>query len=316
MKLTDVYNNWLPVKRRQVKESTISAYQLLYIKVIEPKLGNEDVETLNKKTIIPFIYGLLDSGRSRKYCTDILIVLKMIIRFASEELEIAAPDTGWRITLPTHNKLPKPKVERYTPDEYKKIVDYVGDHPSPRNLGILLTLCTGMRIGELCALQWKDIDFYDKTIHVNKTIERIYIADNIGTEKKRTKMVIGPPKTTSSDRHIPILKDILPVLKRFAAVCNPDYYVCTCSEKYADPRNMRNYYRYFILDKVKLDHCIKFHGLRHTFASTLIENKVDVKTASAILGHSDVSTTLNVYVHPSDEAKKNAINAGLRSFFR
>lgn len=78
MKLTDVYNNWLPVKRRQVKrKSTISVYQLLYIKVmIGPKLGNEDVETLNKKTIIPFAYGLLDSGRSRKYCTDILIVLR------------------------------------------------------------------------------------------------------------------------------------------------------------------------------------------------------------------------------------------------
>ncbi|UVV77358.1 tyrosine-type recombinase/integrase [Bacteroides fragilis] len=73
---------------------------------------------------------------------------------------------------------------------------------------------------------------------------------------------------------------------------------------------------YSSLKKVKLDHCIKFHGLRHTFASTLIENKVDVKTVSTILGHSDISTTLDVYVHPSDEAKRGAVNGGLKGIFR
>lgn len=73
---------------------------------------------------------------------------------------------------------------------------------------------------------------------------------------------------------------------------------------------------FLFLKKVKLNHCIKFHGLRHTFASTLIENKVDVKTVSTILGHSDISTTLNVYVHPSNEAKICAVNGGLKGIFR
>lgn len=317
MKLTDVYAEWLPIKKRQVKESTLSCYQLIFINVIKPKFGNEDVETLNKKVVMSFIFELLDSGsKSKKYCSDILIVLKMLIRFASDELDIIVPDTSWKIVWPTKNKIAAPKLERYTPDEYKKIVDYVISNPSPRNLGVLLTICTGMRIGEVCALQWKDIDLDNKTIHVNKTMERIYIPDNIGTARKKTKVEIGSPKTTSSDRYIPILKDILPVVKRFSAVCNPDYYVCTCDEKFIEPRSLRVYYQTFILDKVKLDHCIKFHGLRHTFASTLIENKVDIKTVSTILGHSDISTTLNVYVHPSDEAKRDAVNVGLKRIFR
>lgn len=317
MKLTDVYAEWLPIKKRQVKESTLSCYQLIFINVIKPKFGNEDVETLNKKVVMSFIYELLDSGsKSKKYCSDILIVLKMLIRFASDELDIIVPDTSWKIVWPTKNKIAAPKLERYTLDEYKKIVDYVIDNPSPRNLGVLLTICTGMRIGEVCALQWKDIDLDNKTIHVNKTMERIYIPDNIGTARKKTKVEIGSPKTTSSDRYIPILKDILPVVKKFAAVCNPDYYICTCDEKFIEPRSLRVYYQTFILDKVKLDHCIKFHGLRHTFASTLIENKIDIKTVSTILGHSDISTTLNVYVHPSDEAKRDAVNVGLKRIFR
>lgn len=316
MKFKEVYEAWLPIKSRQVKISTLSCYKLIYIKILGPKFGDADVGTMNKKMIIPFMYELLDSGKSKKYCSDILIVLKMILQFASEELDVKIPATNWKITWPTKNKVAAPKIERYSPSEYRKIVDYVTNNPSPRNLGILITICTGMRIGEICALQWSDIDLDNKTIHVNKTIERICIPDNADPSKKNTFVEIGSPKTTSSDRRIPILKTIFPIVKKFSAICKPDYYVCTCSENFTEPRTFRNYYKSFILDKVKLDHCIKFHGLRHTFATTLIENKVDIKTVSMILGHSDISTTLNVYVHPSDEAKRDAVNSGLKNIFR
>lgn len=317
MKLNDVYNEWLPVKRRQVKGSTLSCYQLIYINILAPRFGSTDVETMSKKVVTTFLYELLDSGtKSKKYCSDILIVIKMLIRFAGDELGINVPDTAWKVIWPTNNKVVAPKLECYTKEEYRKIVGYVMDNPSPRNLGILLTICTGMRIGEICALQWRDIDLVGKTIHVNKTIERIYLPENIGTDKKKTVVEIGSPKTNSSDRYIPILKDIFPIVNKFSAVCKPDYYICSCSKDFVEPRTLRTYYRIFILKKVKLDHCIKFHGLRHTFASTLIENKVDVKTVSTILGHSDISTTLNVYVHPSDEAKRCAVNGGLKGIFR
>ena len=163
---------------------------------------------MGKKVVTAFLYELLDSGtKSKKYCSDILIVIKMLIRFAGDELDIDVPDTTWKVIWPTKNKVVTPKLERYTPEEYRKIVSYVMDNPSPRNLGILLTICTGMRIGEVCALQWQDVDLVGKVIHVNKTIERIYLPENIGTDKKKTVVEIGSPKTNSSDRYIPILKD-------------------------------------------------------------------------------------------------------------
>lgn len=312
MKLKDVYEAWIPIKEKQVKASTLSVYKMIFVKVINPAIGNIDVELLNKKVIIPFIYDSMEKhGRSAKYCNDILIVLKMLIHYASEEFEINVPDTRWKMVWPTKAKTGTTKVERYSPSEYRKIVDYAMENPSPRNLGILLAICTGMRIGEVCALQWSDVDIVQKTIHVNKTIERVYNPDD-----KTSWIEIGTPKTTSSDRYIPIMKNILPLVKRFFAVCNPDYYVCTCSDHFIEPRTFRNYYKVFIKDKVKLNHCIKFHGLRHTFATTLIENKVDIKTTSALLGHSDISTTLNIYVHPSDEAKREAMNVGLKRIFK
>ena len=203
MKLNDVYNEWLPVKRRQVKSSTLSCYQLIYLNILAPRFGNTDVENMGKKVVAAFLYELLDSGtKSKKYCSDILIVIKMLIRFAGDELDIDVPDTTWKVIWPTKNKVVTPKLERYTPEEYRKIVSYVMDNPSPRNLGILLTICTGMRIGEVCALQWQDVDLVGKVIHVNKTIERIYLPENIGTDKKKTVVEIGSPKTNSSDRYL------------------------------------------------------------------------------------------------------------------
>lgn len=313
MKLKDLYPTWYLFKKRQVKSSTLACYNLMCLNIILPKFGECEVEELNKKNIMPYLYELLDSGKSKKYCSDILIVIKMLIRFASDEMDIVVSDMSWRAVFPTNSKKETKSVERYSVVEYKKITDYIINNPSPRNLGILLTICTGMRIGEICALQWKDIDLVNRTINVNKTIERIYDVDSNGNRK--TYIEIGPPKTSSSNRLIPILNNIFPIVKKFSATCNPDYYVCSCSEKYIEPRTFRNYYNNFITNKMKFNHKIKFHGLRHTFASTLIENNVDVKTVSTILGHSDISTTLDVYVHPSSDAKKNAVNSGLKKIF-
>lgn len=317
MKLTEVYNQWLPGKRRQVKTSSLSCYQLIFKNIIEPSLGSMEVEELDKKVVMPFLYRLIDEGhKSTKYCGDIMIVLKMLITYAREEMDLDVPSTTWKILWPTKNKIATPNIERYSVPEYRKIVEYVLANPTPRNLGILLTICTGMRIGELCALRWEDIDVANRSISVNKTMSRLYLLDNVGTNKKNTVIEIGSPKTTSSNRIIPIMKEIFPIVKKFAAVCNPEYYICTCTEKFVEPRTLRNYYYDFIINQVKLDHCIKFHGLRHTFATTLIESKMDIKTVSTILGHSDIGTTLNVYVHPSEEAKRDAINGGLKKIFK
>lgn len=284
---------------------------LIWEKNIRPELGDTDLSVMNKKFITHWVYSLMDGGKSKKYCTDILIVWKMMMRYASEEYDVLIPDTNWKMQWPTVNGEDKEELARYTQAESKKIIDYLIQNPSPKNLGILISLCTGLRIGEVCGLKWEDIDIGSRAIRVERTVERIY-----DVETGKTRIIISTPKTRSSRRSVPIAAQILPVLRNFKKTYRDDYYVCTCSEDVTEPRTFRNYYRRTVLNKVKLDRCIKFHGLRHTFASTLIENKVDVKTTSVILGHADVSTTMNIYVHPTDDAKRDAVRSGLKNFFK
>lgn len=310
MTIEQVYKSWIDAKKRQVKRSTLAAYQLIAVNVLVPHYMEIDVSTIDKKEIVSFMYSLLDKGKSKKYCIDILIVLRMIMQYASEEYNIPMHEFRFKMAWPSKNLGETKKIECYTPEEFKKIVNYSLENPSPQNLGIMLALCTGMRIGELCALRWEDVDITNKVIHVSRTIERVY---NINTSS--TEVIISTPKTISSNRYIPILKEIFPLIKKFQSLSRPEYYICSMTPHYSEPRTFRNYYKMFILKKVKLGHCIKFHGLRHTFASTLIENKVDVKTVSTLLGHSDIQTTLNIYVHPSDGQKREAVN-GLKKILR
>ena len=314
MTLREAYNSWYPVKRRQVKESTMAAYMLIAENHLLPFIGDSQADKISRKMVQAFVDRKLDTGLSKKTVQDQLIVLKMIVRFVSDEYEIPVLD-NWKVVWPSKNTSETHKTERYTPEEFRKIADTVVANPSPRNLAILIALTTGMRIGELCALHFSDIDLQRKVIQVQRTIERIYLLGKNGS-RNGTKVIIGEPKTFSSRREIPIMKDIYPMVKKFSSIARADYYVVSMSERFCEPRTFRNYYRRFILEKVGLNHCIKFHGLRHTFASTLIENKVDVKTVSALLGHSDISTTLNVYVHPSEDTKRAAINGALRRCFK
>lgn len=258
-----------------------------------------------------WLYDEMGRGISKKSCVDALILFKMMMRFAEEEMDAEIPSISWKMVWPTDNKVAIDReLPRYTQKESRQIVDYILEHPSSRNIGILLALCCGMRIGEVCALKWEHVDTDAKVIRISGTLERIY-----DTDMKRTIIVTNTPKTSNSYRKIPIASKIFPLLKKFKAAYKNCYYVCTCAEKPTEPRNLRTYYERLILDKVKLSRCVRFHGLRHTFATTLIENKVDVKTTSELLGHADVSTTMNIYVHPSDEAKKDAVKSGLKGFF-
>ena len=315
MTYKEAYTEWARYKQRMVKESTFAAYALTNRNHLEPAFGQTDVQGIRRKDVQAFIYDKLDAGLSVKSVQDMLIVLKMVIRYISEEHDIAV-NTNWKMEWPSRNMDAEQKLERYTPDEFRRITEAVLAKPSPLKMGILLCLTTGMRIGEVCGLRFSDIDWEKKTIRVCRTVERIYKVSPDGKPGGTTELIISEPKTKNSRREIPLMREVIPMLKAYSKVSTPDYYVCTQSEHVTEPRTYRNSYRRFILKEVGLTRCIKFHGLRHTFATTLIENKVDVKTVSSLLGHSDISTTLNVYVHPSEESKRNAINSALKRAFK
>ena len=170
------------------------------------------------------------------------------------------------------------------------------------------SLHTGMRIGEICALKWADINLSEATISVNKTLERIYLSDETPS---KTEIVISSPKTANSHREIPIGKGLLKILRSIMAVVNSDFYVITNETEPTEPRTYRNYYKH-LMESLHLP-AMKFHGLRHSFATRCIESNCDYKTVSVILGHSNIATTLNLYVHPNMEQKKKCIDKMLRS---
>ena len=187
------------------------------------------------------------------------------------------------------------------------LMDYLKDNFTFPNLGILVCLSTGLRIGEVCALKWSDINMDTGLLHVNRTIERIYIVDS---DKPHTEIVINTPKTKNSLREIPLSKELVRIFKSLMKVVNKDYYVLTNNTKPTEPRTYRNYFNKLLkqLDIPRL----KFHGLRHSFATRCIESHCDYKTVSVLLGHADISTTLNLYVHPNEEQKRNCIDKMMR----
>lgn len=165
-----------------------------------------------------------------------------------------------------------------------------------------------MRIGEVCALTWDDVDVNNGVICIRKTIQRVYILDE---GARYTELLIDTPKTKNSVRDIPMTQDLLRILKPLKKIVNGEYFVLSNDSKPTEPRTYRNYYKR-LMKRLGIPD-LKFHGLRHSFATRCIEGKCDYKTVSVILGHSNISTTLNLYVHPNLEQKKKCINQMNRS---
>lgn len=271
--------------------------------IILPVLGEYELEAVSSKDAELLKQVCENKGLSKKTIQDVIICLKNILKVASilEVAETKAISVLWG----TGNNETKKQVEAYNKDQVRKLVASLEETPSFKNLGLLITIYSGMRIGEVCALQWKDIDLEERVIRVNKSIQRIYTEEDT-TGKMKTELLISTPKTKSSQREIPIVQPLYKLMKDFAKICRPDYFVCSGTTTPIEPRTYRSYYMKKI-EEIGLPH-LKFHGLRHTFATQLIASKADVKTVSAILGHSDITTTLNTYVHPSRDDKRNALS--------
>ena len=293
---------WKSDKQRYVKQSTYAAYVLILENHILPSFGY--CETLSEKLVQEFVLQKLNDGLSIKTVKDILIVLKMVMKFGVKNEWMNYCE--WDIKYPTTET--NKEIEVLTVAHHKKILDFIKQNFTFRNLGIYISLTTGLRIGEICGLKWSDINTDNGTITVSRTIERIYMVEG---ERKHTELVINTPKTKNSCREIPMNKELLAMVKPLKKVVNTDFYVLTNEEKPTEPRTYRNYYHRLMarLDIPRL----KYHGLRHSFATRCIESNCDYKTVSVLLGHANITTTLNLYVHPNMEQKKKCITKMFKS---
>ena len=300
--IREIAEAWKEYKRPYVKQSTMAAYVLILEHHILPQFGDSD--SLHEQMVQSFVLEKIENGLSVKTVKDMLIVLKMVMKFGVKQEWMSYYE--WDIRYPTSST--NKELEVLSVANHKKILNHIQSNFSFTGLGIYISLCTGLRIGEICALKWCDINVADGTVTISRTIERIYIIEG---EKKHTELVINTPKTKNSCREIPMSKELLAMVKPLKKVVNDNFYVLTNDERPTEPRTYRNYYKSLM---AKLDiPPLKYHGLRHSFATRCIEAGCDYKTVSVLLGHSNISTTLNLYVHPNMEQKKRCITKMLKS---
>ena len=302
--------DWLFYKKDYIKESTYANYSNIISNHIAPDLGKYYLNELDNKLIQKFLLnkyrnGRLDNlgGLSNKTIRDIMAIIKSSLKDASKEGIIR--NLNLDFIYPKSNS--KDKIYTLSKQDQDQLTNYILLNKSVKSLGILLTLYSGIRIGELCALQWKDIDFKNNILHINKTLQRVYIKDN---NVKNSKIIITNPKTHNAERDIPLNKDFAKELKNYKT--NSEDYLLSCTNKWIEPRTYRRFFERTI-KKANIEK-INFHGLRHTFATNCIKLGVDYKTVSELLGHATVNITLNLYVHPQMSQKKKCINMICKNF--
>ena len=245
--------------------------------------------------------GRLDGkgGLSASYLQSVSFIIKAAIDFSVKE-GYRAPLNG-SINKPS-KRICKSELEILSTQEQTTLENYLLSEKIDKNIGILLSLYMGLRIGEVCGLQWNDIDFSTQTMHIRHTVERIA---NINSKSNSSKTVLKlcDTKSVSSNRIIPIPTNIFCLL--FENKCPNGFVIKGNTYEYTDPRTYQNSF-HKCLKNCNLRN-VNYHALRHTFATRCIEAGVDVKSLSEILGHASVNITLNTYVHSSLEHKRKQI---------
>ncbi|MCC8066853.1 MAG: site-specific integrase [Clostridiales bacterium] len=306
--LREVTEEWLETKKPNVKESTYANYTVAIENHILPALGDMALKELDSAQLNAYLTEQKVHGRcigeeplSDKAISDIKSILMQILHYAhscgkiSQMPECAVPSGR------------QPEIRVMTRKEQHRMEELAVAEDTPFCHGVLLTLCAGLRIGEVCALQWKDFDLLNEAVHITKTIMRIKNVGNDGSAK--TKVIISTPKTECSLRTIPLPEA---TFQYFISHKRGDEdYLMTGQSRYMEPRVCREQYKSLLRRAGISDYT--YHTLRHTFATRCVENNMDIKSLSEIMGHSNIKITMQRYVHPSMDTKRNQL-AKLPSF--
>ncbi len=294
--LSHYCDQWLLLKRSTIKQSTYVKYALVIEKWIKPSLGNIVISKINSIVIEQFSYDLIHKyNLSIKTVKDILSLLHSIIKYCTKfvpklkQIDIIYPKAEYKV------------MRVLTRSEQKILIDYLLTDLNPCKFGVLFTLYTGLRIGEICALQWKNINLDDGLVFINATMLRIQ--DFESNSHTKTKIIITDPKSFSSSRVIPLSDYILNLCNQFKA--DNEAYVLTGTNKYLEPRTLQNKFSKYCKE-CNLEG-VHFHTLRHTFATRCIEVDFEIKSLSEILGHANTQITLQRYVHSSLDLKRDNI---------
>ena len=280
---------WLLVNQSRLKPSTCQRYQGFLKNHLEGSLGAMEVLYVTTVTIHQFSMERLSSGLAPQMVNAILTMLHSILKYGHRQYQLPMPEI-------IYLSVEKREMRVLSQEEQKKLVAYLMQELDVCKLGILVALYTGLRVGELCALKWEDIG--KESITVRRTMQRLKSENADGTE-----LHVGSPKTKTSLRTIPIPSFLQKQIEPFRSPeLAESYFLATTAGEVIEPRTMQ--YRFHRCLKEAGIEKANFHALRHTFATRCVEAGFEIKSLSEILGHANVQTTLNKYVHSSFDLKR------------
>ena len=298
MKDIDWLIQWLEnCIRPSVKVRTYERYRLIIGQHIKDKIGSMELNDLSPFILHQFITELLQSGNRKTgkgLSANSVNAVISVIQSSLKTAHLLGLTTEYTADKLKRLMLKEKPVECFTLTEQKNIEQAILNGKKDKLYGIILCLYSGLRIGELMALQWSDIDFTKGILTISKSCH-----------DGKDGLVIDEPKTTTSRRVIPLPKQLLPLLKGIKKKSDSPFVVSANGK----PVSVRSYQRSFelLLKKIKIPHK-GFHSLRHTFATRALECGMDVKTLSEILGHKNPTVTLNRYAHSLMEHKADMMN--------
>lgn len=290
-----VAEEWLAVIQGSKKYATYIKYHFIYEKYIKEKLGRFSFSKLEEDSLTGVFQNKGKERLSDSLQKSISCVLNQILSYAASHYPVEL----FQYTCQKQRTGRKP-VEVLSQTEQVRLLQYLYEEMDLYKLGIVLCISTGLRLGEICALKWADIDRKGKVLYVNTTVQRITVEGS----DSRTVLLEGEPKSIYSKREIPLSDEMIKLLSLYYNEAKE--YVINGNQP-MEPRTYQNkFQKYLQMAGVEKKN---FHILRHTFATNCINNGIDVKSLSEILGHSDVKITLNYYVHPTIETKRQYMNS-------
>lgn len=302
--ITEFMKEWLESIRPKIKESSYIKYNSMINHYIIPNIGDKKLSQISYSMLEAFTNQLLLEGGycnsvlSSKTVNDTLTLLKSAFRYAANKYGIILCDFN---QIPYQRK--EGQIRVLNQKEHEQLTSYLYSHSTYRNLGILLALFTGIRVGELCALTWENIHLDSGSITICQTMQRV---ENMNFKSYRTDMktrvIVTSPKSSSSIREIPLPAFLIDILKE-TPHSERGFFLSDSEEIFIEPRNLQTHFK-TVLKKAGIENA-NFHALRHTFATRCVELGFDIKSLSEVLGHANVNITLNKYVHPSMELKRN-----------
>ena len=294
--LNEWMERWLEnEKRSKVKVSSYQTYLRSFRTHVQPELGRMKLSAIDRACLHAFVLNLQRCGRSINTIKAVFRLLSSAMKRAEEEGLIQKNPCSM-LTLPRSSQ-----PEQRVLSRHEQLL-LSGAAAASSDLASILGLYTGMRLGEICALKWEDIDLEHRTICIRRTAQRVASVMNGGS---RTQLVIGTPKSLRAIRRIPIPAFIAQMLITRRGTAQSEYVVGK-STLPVDPRTIQRRFKKMIC-RLELGN-VHFHTLRHTFATRMLDLGVDVKTVSTLLGHSSPQITLNFYGHSLWEQQCSAMS--------